>query len=240
MPGAWASLLFTMRSRYDISDLVSQDRAFLDEVSADFAQGLEALSSVLPAVTVYGSSRVPAGDPVYKQAEDLAQRLACQGYSVITGGGPGVMEAANKGARDAGGVSVGINVWFPDEQPSNPYATLSLQIQHLFVRKILLVRYASAVVFLPGGYGTLDEFFETLTLIQTERLRPVPVILLGKWYWKTLAKWIRTVLAERGLIRPHDEDAFRVVDTVDDAVKLIGALHYGQPAPTGKGDPPRL
>ena len=214
-----------MGTQYDISDLVPEDTVFLDQLSRDLAKGLHALSPLLPAVTIYGSSRVGAGDAVYQQAESIARHLAERGFSIVTGGGPGVMEAANKGAKEAGGVSVGINIWLPNEQKTNTYATISLEVRHFFVRKLMLVKYASAVIFLPGGYGTLDELFETLTLIQTERLRPVPVILVGSWYWTRLVEWIRTQLLPEDFIRPSDATIFVVADQVSEVLEHVQKGH---------------
>lgn len=211
-----------MYNRYDISDALAGDQEFLNEISEDFAQGLAALGHIAPAVTIYGSARVLPGDPVYRQAEELARLLGLQGFAVATGGGPGVMEAANRGARQAGAVSIGINVRFPTEQPDNSQATVAIRVRHMFVRKILLLKCAQAVVFLPGGYGTLDELFETLALIQTERLRPLPVLLFGSWYWAPLLSWVQETLVAKGFVSPEDSAMMRVVDTIDDVVQQVG------------------
>lgn len=207
-----------MNELYDLSEVTWIDSTFLDQVALDLKEGQVALDAVCTPVTIYGSSRARSGDRIYEGAEALARSLALNGYAVITGGGPGVMEAANKGAQEAGGGSIGINVWLPQGQESNIYATVALRVRYFFVRKLLLLRHSRAVIFLPGGYGTFDELFETLTLIQTRRVRPIPVILFGSWFWKGLAQWIEDQVWKDGLI---DHPLFQIQDTIEGVVATI-------------------
>ncbi len=187
----------------------------------DFVEGFDALPTFLPAVTVFGSARVKEGDEVYDLARRVGRELAKEGFSVFTGGGPGVMEAANRGALEVGGRSVGLNIELPHEQKPNPYTTLTLNFHYFFVRKVMLVRYATAFVLLPGGLGTLDEFFETILLIQTNKIHTFPVILMGSKYWEGLIQWVAREVLERGYIGREDMDIFQVEDCPEMVVKRI-------------------
>ena len=171
-------------------------------------------------MTIFGSARTPPNDFYYKQAIETARLLAKRGFSVITGGGPGIMEAANKGAFEAGGKSIGLNISLPQEQEANRYQTLSLDFHYFYARKVMFVKYASAFICFPGGYGTLDEFFETITLIQTLKVEAFPIILFGSEYWSGLEQWMRKQLLPRYMDRAHI-DIFKIVDEPADAVKLI-------------------
>jgi uncharacterized protein (TIGR00730 family) len=180
------------------------DTERIRDIAAEFGRGFDALARVGPAVTVVGSARTPQDHPTYELARELGASLGRAGYAVITGGGPGVMEAANRGAREVGALSIGCNIELPHEQRPNPYLDISLRFRHFFVRKVMFVRYASAFVVCPGGYGTLDELFESLTLIQTATIRHFPAILLGDGEWDGLIEWLRMhVLADRR-IDEHD------------------------------------
>jgi uncharacterized protein (TIGR00730 family) len=197
-----------------------QDSWRVFRIMAEFVEGFESLAGIDKAVTIFGSARTRPHDPFYKAAEQTARLLARAGFSVITGGGPGIMEAANKGAFEAGGQSVGCNITLPQEQEANKYQTISLDFHYFYVRKVMFTKYAAAFICFPGGYGTLDEFFETLTLIQTLKIEPFPILLFGKKYWSGLVDWMRDQLL-RGFIDSEDIDIFRTVDTPRDAVSLI-------------------
>lgn len=188
---------------------------------AEFVEAIESLSKLRNAVTIFGSARVAPDDPYYQKTEKLARRLAEKGFSVITGGGPGIMEAANKGAAEAGGKSVGMNIRLPFEQKPNVYANISIDYKYFFIRKVMFVKYAVAYVIMPGGFGTMDELFEALTLIQTRRIKSFPVILMGSEYWKGLLDWIKNTMIRDGMILPEDLDFIEIIDDPDEVVKHI-------------------
>ena len=190
-------------------------------IMAEFVDGFETLSKIGPAVTVFGSARTKPGTSVYDDAEETGRLLVNAGYAVITGGGPGIMEAANKGAKEAGGTSVGLNIDLPMEQELNPYTTHGLSFRYFFARKMMLVKYAKAFVIFPGGFGTLDEFFEPVTLIQTRRMEPFPVILVGRAHWEELLKWMKAHLLEDGYISPEDMQIFTIVDRPEEVIQAI-------------------
>jgi len=189
-----------VEKQYLIDAMTVKDSWRLFKILAEFVDGFEALSDVHPAVSIFGSARVRPGDDSYEKAVLIAKRLAENGFSIITGGGGGIMEAGNKGAREGGGRSIGLNIHLPMEQVANPYATLRQEFKYFFVRKVMFLKYAQAYVGMEGGFGTLDEIFEALTLIQTRRMRPFPVILCGKDYWGGLLDWIRNRLLSHSLI----------------------------------------
>ena len=188
-------------------------------ILAEFVEGFETLAGLGRAVSIFGSARTRPEDPMYQAAEQTARLLAKAGYAVITGGGPGIMEAGNKGAFDSG-QSVGLNISLPHEQESNGYQTIGLDFHYFYARKVMFVKYASAFICFPGGYGTLDEFFETVTLMQTGKTQPLPIILYGSDYWTGLVDWIGKTLRPH-FINPEDLDIFRIVDSPKEAVKLI-------------------
>ncbi len=203
------------------------------KIIAEFVEGVETMSQVGPAVSIFGSARTPADDPFYKMAVEVARRLAECKFAVITGGGPGIMEAANKGAYEAGGKSVGLNIALPHEQLPNPYQNVSIDFHYFFARKVMFVKYASAFVCFPGGYGTMDEFFESMTLIQTGKTPPMKVVLMGRSFWEPLQAWLRDVmLAQRAAISPGDLDLFSITDDVDEAVDMICCHHEQHAAVT--------
>jgi uncharacterized protein (TIGR00730 family) len=189
----------------------------------EFVQGFEELSEVGEAITIFGSARSTPGDPVYAAASETARLLGKQGYTVLTGAGPGIMEAANKGAREAGAPSIGLNIELPHEQHSNPYVDRVVDFRYFFVRKTMLVKYSSAFIVFPGGFGTLDEMFEALTLIQTGKVRDMPVVLYGIAYWSGLVAWLEQTLVASGKIAPGDMDIFEVVDTPAEIVRIVVA-----------------
>ncbi|RBQ18513.1 TIGR00730 family Rossman fold protein [Spongiactinospora rosea] len=190
-------------------------------IQAEFVEGFGQLAELPPAVTVFGSARTPEDSPEYQMSVQLGRALAEAGYAVITGGGPGCMEGANRGAREAGGISVGLGIELPFEQRMNDYVDLGIEFRYFFVRKTMFVKYANGFITLPGGFGTLDELFEALTLVQTGKVTSFPVILLGSRYWGGLIDWIRGTLESTGKISPKDLDLVQVTDDVDEAVAAI-------------------
>jgi len=211
-----------MRERqYVVDDLTVQDSWRMFNILAEFVDGFDIMPEVHPAVTIFGSSRTGRRSATYKATVNMARLLVENGFNVISGGGPGVMEAANKGAAEAGGKSVGLHIHLPNEQQPNKYANMRLDFKYFFIRKVMFVKYAVAYIIMPGGYGTLDELFESLTLIQTERIRSFPVILMNSKYWKGLIDWLNDALLKGGAISESDLDIFRVVDTPEEAISII-------------------
>ncbi|MDO8786146.1 MAG: TIGR00730 family Rossman fold protein [Syntrophales bacterium] len=207
--------------QYVIDDLTIKDTWRLFRILAEFVDGFETLSQIQPAVSMFGSARVQPGDSAYDLAVEIARLLVKNGFNVMSGGGPGVMEAANKGAAEAGGRSAGLNIQLPYEQKPNPYANVRLDFRYFFIRKVMFVKYAVAYVILPGGFGTLDELSEAITLIQTRRIKPFPVILVGRNYWKGLLDWLRKTACPGGMISPADMDIIQVIDEPEKIVQAI-------------------
>lgn len=206
----------------DIVENPVKDMWRIFRVMAEFVEGFDELASIGPAVSIFGSSRIGPQDEYYKLAQQTALQIAKAGFAVITGGGGGVMEAANKGAAEAGGKSIGLNIELPHEQLPNKYQNLSLHFRYFFCRKVMFLKYAHGFIAFPGGYGTMDEFFESLVLIQTLKQASFPVILMCSDYWEGLIKWMRKkMLQEHQHISPQDLDVFTVVDQPQDAVKVI-------------------
>jgi uncharacterized protein (TIGR00730 family) len=210
-----------MEKQFIIDDLKLGESWRLFRIIGEFVEGVEKLHDLGPAVSIFGSARTQPDDPDYAMAVRTAALFAKENFAVITGGGGGVMEAANKGAAEAGGVSVGLNISLPFEQKPNPYANIQLEFHYFFVRKVMFVKYAMAYIILPGGFGTLDELFEAVTLIQTHRIRPLPVFLMGSDYWKGLVDWIRARLLKEKLISPEDIEIFQVIDEPEEVVKAV-------------------
>jgi uncharacterized protein (TIGR00730 family) len=191
-------------------------------IAQEFRDGFEAVERIGgPAITIFGSARVGEDHPAYAQAREVARRLAEAGFAIVTGGGPGVMEAANRGARDGGGVSVGFNIELPHEQHANPYLDIDLTFHHFYARKTMFVKAAEGYVIFPGGFGTFDELFEALTLIQTGKVLHFPVVLFDSGYWSPLLDWIRSRTLAEGMVSPEDLELLYVTDDADDAVELI-------------------
>jgi uncharacterized protein (TIGR00730 family) len=212
----------TAPKEYPISDDFTQrDTWRIFRIMSEFVEGFEDLVDCCPAVSIFGSARCGKNDEVYRVTEEIARRLVQEGFTIITGGGPGVMEAANKGAYEAGGKSVGLNIELPFEQGANPYTNLGLSFRYFFVRKVMFIKYASAFVIMPGGFGTLDELFEAVTLIQTDKIKPFPVVMFGSRFWAGLQDWIKETLLEDGRISEEDLSIFKVVDEVDEVVSVI-------------------
>ena len=207
--------------RYLIDQINPQESWRIFRIMAEFVDGIETLSSLEPAVTIFGSARCKPDDKYYLMAVELAGMLAREGYSIITGGGPGIMEAANKGAYEAGGQSVGLNIVLPFAQSLNPYTNIHINFRYFFVRKVMFVKYAMSYVIFPGGFGTMDELFEALTLIQTDKLKPFPVILVGSDFWGGLLSWITGTMLKELKIVEKDLGIFTVVDSAADAVEII-------------------
>lgn len=225
-----------MSPPYEINQLEKEDSWRMFRIIGEFVEGFDALSRITPAVTIFGSARARPGEFAYDAAESIGREVARAGFTVVTGGGPGVMEAAAKGAITAGGKTIGLNIDLPMEQQPHSYATISLHFHYFFVRKVMLVKYATAFVLLPGGFGTIDEMFETVTLIQTHKIRPFPVILVGCAYWRGLLEWLREQALVDGFISPGDLDFFTLTDSpVEVAARITeffrgGGVDFSSPA----------
>ena len=200
---------------------VREDPWRIFRIMAEFVDSFETLSAAGPAVTVFGSARTPQSDRYYKVAVNLGYKLAKANLAVITGGGPGIMEAANRGAARAKGKSIGLSIDLPHEQKGNRYANIPIHFHYFFSRKVCFVKYSIGFLFLPGGFGTLDEFFEILTLVQTQRIPRFPMILIGSEYWKGLLKWMKTTLEKNRFISPTDNELFTLTNDPDEAIEII-------------------
>ena len=207
--------------QFVVDDITVKDTWRIFNIMAEFVDGFDVMPEVYPAVTIFGSSRSRPQSSTYKTTVRMAQLLTENGFNVISGGGPGVMEAANKGAAEAGGKSVGLHIQLPNEQQPNKYANVRLDFKYFFIRKVMFVKYAVAYIIMPGGFGTLDELFEALTLIQTERIRSFPVILMDSRFWSGLAEWVKGTLIKEKTISESDLEIFRVVDTPEEAMAII-------------------
>jgi uncharacterized protein (TIGR00730 family) len=207
--------------QYVINEITIQDSWRMFRIMAEFVDGFEALANYHPAVSIFGSTRIKPGDAVYQKAEQIGKLLAGNGFAVITGGGPGVMEAANKGAFSVGGKSIGLNIELPLEQKPNPYTNITLNFRYFFVRKVMFVKYAVAYIILPGGFGTMDELLESITLIQTQKIKPFPVILVGSNYWRGFLDWVKEVVLKEGKISSADLDILQLIDEPEEIVKTI-------------------
>ena len=210
------------------NEIKTNDSWAIFKIMAEFVDGYEKLSRIGPCVSIFGSARTKPDHKYYKLAEEVAFKLTQSGYGVVTGGGPGIMEAGNKGANRGKGISVGLNIELPFEQNDNPYIDRdkSLDFDYFFVRKVMFVKYSQGFVVMPGGFGTLDEMFEALTLIQTKKIGAFPIVLIGKSYWSGLLEWIKkTLLDENKNISPQDLDLFSVVETPDEAVEVINSFY---------------
>ncbi len=194
-------------------------------IMSEFVDGFDTLAEVSPAVTIFGSARTPVDHPMYTAARDLASKLVANGFAIITGGGPGIMEAGNRGAIDAGGTSVGCNIELPFEQGTNPYVEISVDFRYFFVRKTMFLKYAEASVIFPGGFGTLDELFESLTLVQTAKVHNFPIVLFNNEYWSGLIDWVRDTMLEAGNIKEVDLDLMLITDSCSEACDYI-VQHY--------------
>lgn len=211
----------------DWQEIRTEDTWQIFKIMAEFVEGFEKLSRIGPCVSIFGSARIKAESKYYKLAEEIAFKLTKEGYGIITGGGPGIMEAANKGANTAGGKSVGLNIELPFEQSANPYIDPDklIMFNYFFVRKLMFIKYAQGFVVLPGGFGTMDELFEALTLIQTRKIGKFPIVMVGRDYWAGMYEWIRARVLEEKNINEDDLKLFTVVDTSDEAVNHINNFY---------------
>ena len=210
------------------SDFTNQEPWRIFRIMSEFVDGLETLAQVGPAVSVFGSSRLRPNTPYYDMGRRLGEELVRRGFGVITGAGPGLMESANRGATEMGGTSIGLNIDLPEEQRPNPYAKMLISFRYFFTRKFMFAKHSVAFVILPGGFGTMDEFFEALTLIQTQRVTRFPVFVMGSDYWKGLLDWMRDTMLERGCIRKEDLDIFKVSDDPVEVADEIKRWHDRQ------------
>ena len=210
-----------MEKQFLVDDLTIGEAWRLFKIIGEFVEGIEALHEIGPAVSFFGSARVKPTDSVYKKTEKLARLFVENDFAVITGGGGGVMEAANKGAAEAGGTSVGLNIILPREQKPNPFANIKIGFKYFFIRKVMFVKYATAYIILPGGFGTLDELFEAVTLIQTQRIQPFPLILVGSEYWAGLVDWIKEKLLAEKRISTQDIEILQIMDDPEEIVKAV-------------------
>ena len=211
------------------SEIKSSDSWVIFKVMSEFVEGFEKLAKIGPCVTIFGSARIKPNNPYYKMAEDIGEQLVQQGYGVITGGGPGIMEAGNKGAHKAGGKSVGLNIYLPHEQKGNIYIDPDklITFDYFFVRKVMFVKYSQGFIVMPGGFGTLDELSEALTLIQTKKIGRFPIVMVGKKFWAGMMEWIKTTLVDEKMISPEDLDLINLVDKPEEAVAVIDEF-YGK------------
>jgi uncharacterized protein (TIGR00730 family) len=205
------------------------DEARLARIQDELAHGFDALAHVGKAVSIFGSARTPRDDPAYERARSLARRLGDEGFAIITGGGPGIMEAANRGARDAGAHSIGLAIELPHVEPPNSYLDIALEFHYFFVRKVMFVRYASGFVVFPGGFGTLDELFEAATLRQTEKIRHFPIVLFGSRYWEGLLGWLRDPVQAEGKLSPGDIDMLEVTDDDEQVLRTLREIEHRRP-----------
>ncbi|MBL0716513.1 MAG: TIGR00730 family Rossman fold protein [Desulfosarcina sp.] len=210
-----------MEKQYLINDFKAGEAWRLFRIMGEFVEGIESLHDIGPAVSIFGSGRTTPDDPFYKMAEKIASLFIQNDFAVITGGGGGIMEAANKGASEAGGDSIGINIALPHEQKPNIYSNKKINFSYFFIRKVMFIKYATAYIIFPGGFGTLDELFEAVTLIQTRRIRPFPVILAGSDYWSGLLEWIKSRLKDEKKISADDLEIIQVMDEPEEIVKAV-------------------
>jgi uncharacterized protein (TIGR00730 family) len=204
-----------------MEDLAKSDTWRVFRIMAELVEGFEALNNIGPAVTIFGSARLEPGSLYYNKCLAVSENLAKDGFAVISGGGPGIMEAANKGAQNGNGTSVGLNIELPMEQTPNPFQDIQVEFRYFFVRKLMFVKYAVAYVIFPGGFGTMDELFEALTLIQTKKIRSFPVVLVGKDYWQGMIDWLRKTMLAHGNISPEEIDLMHIVDDPDEVCAII-------------------
>lgn len=222
-----------MPRNYLINDMAKEESWRLFRIMGEFVEGFDRLSGIEPAVTIYGSARIKPDHPMYENARMIAYLLGKEGFNIITGGGPGMMEAANLGGQQAGVRSVGLNIELPEEQMPNPYCSSVINFNHFFVRKVMLVKYATAFVIMPGGLGTLDELTEVLELIQTEKIKPFPIVMFGSKYWQGLLDWLKNNAFAGGYITESDLKLLRLTDEPQEAVEIVKSWYLRQ-AITGR------
>lgn len=208
-------------SQFVVNEMTAKDTWRIFRIMSELVEGFDQLSKIGPAVSIFGSKRCLPDDLEYKLAEDIAYKLAQCGFAVLTGGGPGIMEAGNKGAKAAGGTSVGVSIKLPQEHGPNLFQTLTLEFRYFFIRKMMFVKYSMAFIILPGGFGTVDELFEALNLIQTSKIKKFPVYLVGSKFWSPLIDWLKNTVVERGLLYQHELDLITILDDPDELVRQI-------------------
>jgi uncharacterized protein (TIGR00730 family) len=218
----------TMERHYVVDEISASESWRMFRIMAEFVEGVETLSHIQPGVTFFGSARILPGSEVYERTYQIAKAVAGAGYTIITGGGPGVMEAANKGAFEVGAGSVGLNINLPMEQRPNPFVRTLLSFRYFFVRKVMFVKYSQAFIIMPGGFGTIDELFESITLIQTQKVQPFPVILVGRSHWAPLLAWLEQSLLGNGLISDVDRQIVSVADTTEEVLAILKNNHFIQ------------
>jgi uncharacterized protein (TIGR00730 family) len=217
-----------MNTEYEINQMAKEDSWRMFRIMGEFVEGFDSLADIEPAVTIYGSARTKPDEKLYKQTEEITYLLGKAGFNIMTGGGPGVMEAANLGAHKASVKSVGLNIQLPEEQACNVYADRTITFHHFFVRKVMLVKYATAFIIMPGGLGTLDELTEVLNLIQTQKIKPFPVLLFSSEYWGGFLDWLKNTVLEQGNISTEDFDLLRVFDSTEEIVKAVETWYSKQ------------
>jgi len=210
-----------MENQFLIDEFQLSESWRIFKILGEFVEGIDSLHGLGPAVSIFGSARVKPDDPIYAKTQKIAGLFVKNDFAVITGGGGGVMEAANKGAAEAGGTSVGMNIVLPFEQKPNRFSNIKLDFKYFFIRKVMFIKYATAYIIMPGGFGTLDELFEAVTLIQTRRIKPLPVIMVGSEYWSGLVEWIKSRLFDKKKISTEDLDIFQVMDDPEEIVKTV-------------------
>jgi uncharacterized protein (TIGR00730 family) len=240
-PGTSTADESLLQREFDRPQFLQGDPWRVMRIMGEFVEGFDTLAGLPPAVTIFGSARTSSSDPHYGHAEEMARAIVRAGFAVITGGGPGVMEAANKGAAEEGGISVGLNIELPFEQALNRYVNIAVSFRYFFARKTMFAKYSEAFIAFPGGFGTLDELFECLTLIQTGKLKHFPVILFGTDYWCGLVEWLREPMLAEGKISPEDLDLMTVTDSLEQTVDIVvqahrrSSLEPGAETATGSG-----
>jgi uncharacterized protein (TIGR00730 family) len=217
-----------MNKEYEINQMAKEDSWRMFRIIGEFVEGFDSLADLVPAVTIYGSSRTKPEDEIYKQTEEIAYLLGKNGFNIMTGGGPGVMEAANMGAHRAGVISAGLNIQLPEEQACNIYADRTITFHHFFVRKVMLVKYATAFIIMPGGLGTMDELTEVLNLIQTQKMKLFPVLLFSSNYWSGFIAWLKNTVLAKGNISPEDFDLLRVFDEPKEVAAAVKTWYTKQ------------
>lgn len=210
-----------MEKQFLIDEFKLEESWRIFKIIGEFVEGIDTLHDIGRAVSIFGSARTKPDSPYYAMASDIASLMVKNDFAVITGGGGGIMEAANKGASEAGGTSIGLNITLPFEQDPNPYSNVKLQFNYFFIRKVMFVKYAMAYIILPGGFGTLDELFESVTLIQTQRIKPLPVVLVGTKFWGGIVEWIKDTMLSEKNISPKDMDIFRMTDDPQEVLSII-------------------
>jgi uncharacterized protein (TIGR00730 family) len=213
---------------YEINEITKEESWRMFRYIGEMVEGFDRLAGIEPAVSIYGSARVKPEEELYKQTVEIARRLGEMGFTIVTGGGPGIMEAGNKGAMEAGTTSVGLNIELPEEQEANPYTTRAITFKHFFVRKVMLVKYATSFIIMPGGLGTIDELSEVLTLMQTHKIKPFPIALYDSKYWGGFISWLRDTLLNHDMVSEEDFDVLRFCDTPDEAVEMVHKWYVKQ------------